>query len=134
MTKGMSLQRQRVLPRQKSRLEFRSRQSVLLCYWLIPKSNANLRLVEDLEHNETENNNGFSSNSLYPLRLMARGEYSDSIVIPVEIPSLPRPRISADILFSAEMFFLLVSRSFKSELLQYNFLHLDPAAFGFCQG
>ncbi|KAK8656619.1 hypothetical protein V6N13_098564 [Hibiscus sabdariffa] len=61
-------------------------------------------------------------------------EYSDSIVIPVEIPSLPRPRISADILFSAEMSFLLVSRSFQSELLQYNFLHLDPAAFGFCQG
>ncbi|KAK8564692.1 hypothetical protein V6N12_058275 [Hibiscus sabdariffa] len=28
MTKGMSRQRQRVLPRQKSRLEFRSRQSV----------------------------------------------------------------------------------------------------------
>ncbi|KAK8640393.1 hypothetical protein V6N13_008147 [Hibiscus sabdariffa] len=43
-------------------------------------------------------------------------------------------RISTDILFSAEMSFLLVSRSFKSELLQYNFLHLDPAAFGFCQG
>ncbi|KAK8641000.1 hypothetical protein V6N13_008751 [Hibiscus sabdariffa] len=62
------------------------------------------------------------------------GEYSDSIVIPVEIPSLPQPRISADILFSAEMSFLLVSRSFQSELLQYNFLHLDPAAFGFCQG
>ncbi|KAK8619644.1 hypothetical protein V6N13_135926 [Hibiscus sabdariffa] len=68
------------------------------------------------------------------LRLMARGEYSDSIVIPVEIPFLPRPRISADIRFSAEMSFLLVSRSFQSELLQYNFLHLDPAAFGFCQG
>ncbi|KAK8564640.1 hypothetical protein V6N12_058223 [Hibiscus sabdariffa] len=124
---------------------------------------------------KTENNNGFSSNSLSPLRLMARGiytsstgalkleyninynsrslnksnfikaellsaetctprEYSDSIVIPVEIPSLPRPRISADILFSVEMSFLLVSKSFKSELLQYNILHLDPTAFGFCQG
>ncbi|KAK8597321.1 hypothetical protein V6N12_065792 [Hibiscus sabdariffa] len=62
------------------------------------------------------------------------GEYSDPIVIPVEFPSLPRPRISADIFFSAEMSFLLVSRSFQSELLQYNFLHQDPAAFGFCQG
>ncbi|KAK8665904.1 hypothetical protein V6N13_006061 [Hibiscus sabdariffa] len=62
------------------------------------------------------------------LWLMARGEYFNSIVIPAGIPSLPRPRISAD------MSFLLVSRSFQSELLQYNFLHLDPAAFGFCQG
>ncbi|KAK8985060.1 hypothetical protein V6N11_076752 [Hibiscus sabdariffa] len=38
------------------------------------------------------------------------GGYSDSIEIPVEIPFLPRPRISADILSSAEMPFLLVSR------------------------
>ncbi|KAK9044506.1 hypothetical protein V6N11_058406 [Hibiscus sabdariffa] len=68
------------------------------------------------------------------LRLMARGEYSDSIVSPVEFPFLPQLRISADILFSADMSFLLFSRSFQSELLQYNFLHLDPAAFGFCQG
>ncbi|KAK8556297.1 hypothetical protein V6N12_002705 [Hibiscus sabdariffa] len=35
---------------------------------------------------------------------------------------------------SRQMSFLLLSRSFQSELLQYNFLHLDPAAFGFCQG
>ncbi|KAK8547623.1 hypothetical protein V6N12_031757 [Hibiscus sabdariffa] len=62
------------------------------------------------------------------------GEYSDLIVSPVEFPFLPRPRISADVRFSADMSFLLVSRSFQSELLQYNFLHLDPAAFGFCQG
>ncbi|KAK8704793.1 hypothetical protein V6N13_048405 [Hibiscus sabdariffa] len=38
MTKGMSQQRQRVLPRQVSRLVPRLRQSVLLFYWLIPKS------------------------------------------------------------------------------------------------
>ncbi|KAK9018676.1 hypothetical protein V6N11_033723 [Hibiscus sabdariffa] len=38
MTKGMSQQRQRVLPKQVSRLVLRFRQSVLLCYWLIPKS------------------------------------------------------------------------------------------------
>ncbi|KAK8604198.1 hypothetical protein V6N13_099147 [Hibiscus sabdariffa] len=38
MTKGMPRQRQRVLPGQISRLVFRIRQSVLLCYWLIPKS------------------------------------------------------------------------------------------------
>ncbi|KAK8686055.1 hypothetical protein V6N13_125082 [Hibiscus sabdariffa] len=37
MTKGMPRQRQRVLPGQISRLVFRIRQSVLLCYWLIPK-------------------------------------------------------------------------------------------------
>ncbi|KAK9020267.1 hypothetical protein V6N11_054757 [Hibiscus sabdariffa] len=61
-------------------------------------------------------------------------EYSDLIAIPAGIPSLPRLRISADILFSVDMSFLLVSRSFQSELLQYNFLHLDHAAFGFCQG
>ncbi|KAK8652059.1 hypothetical protein V6N13_061083 [Hibiscus sabdariffa] len=61
-------------------------------------------------------------------------KYSDPIAIPVEIPFLPRPRISADIRFLADMSFLLLSRSFQSELLQYNFLHLDPAAFGFCQG
>ncbi|KAK8636821.1 hypothetical protein V6N13_064258 [Hibiscus sabdariffa] len=67
-------------------------------------------------------------------QISAEREYSDSIVIPVEIPFLPRPRISADIRFSADMSFLLLSRSFQSELLQYNFLHLDPAAFGFCQG
>ncbi|KAK8600604.1 hypothetical protein V6N12_050457 [Hibiscus sabdariffa] len=35
---------------------------------------------------------------------------------------------------SRQMSFLLISRSFHSELLQYNFLPLDPAAFGFCQG
>ncbi|KAK8975630.1 hypothetical protein V6N11_005006 [Hibiscus sabdariffa] len=38
MTKGMPRQRQRVLPGQISRLVFRIRQSVLLCYWPIPKS------------------------------------------------------------------------------------------------
>ncbi|KAK8715678.1 hypothetical protein V6N13_043006 [Hibiscus sabdariffa] len=31
-------------------------------------------------------------------------EYSDSIASPVEIPFLPRPRISADIRFSADVF------------------------------
>ncbi|KAK9018622.1 hypothetical protein V6N11_001592 [Hibiscus sabdariffa] len=31
---------------------------------------------------------------------------------------------------SRQMFFLLISRSFHSELLQYNFLPLSPAAFG----
>ncbi|KAK8578874.1 hypothetical protein V6N12_069218 [Hibiscus sabdariffa] len=35
---------------------------------------------------------------------------------------------------SRQMSFLLISRSFLSELLQYNFLPLGPAAFGFCQG
>ncbi|KAK8540196.1 hypothetical protein V6N12_046487 [Hibiscus sabdariffa] len=35
---------------------------------------------------------------------------------------------------SRQIIFLLISRSFQSELLQYNFLHLDPAAFGFYQG
>ncbi|KAK8666179.1 hypothetical protein V6N13_006331 [Hibiscus sabdariffa] len=34
---------------------------------------------------------------------------------------------------SRQIIFLLISRSFPSELLQYNFLHQDPAAFGFCQ-
>ncbi|KAK8535543.1 hypothetical protein V6N13_082002 [Hibiscus sabdariffa] len=66
MTKGMSRQRQRVLPRQKSRLELGSRQSVLLCYWLIR-------------------------------------DYSDPIASPIEFPFLPRPRISADVRFSADV-------------------------------
>ncbi|KAK8568240.1 hypothetical protein V6N12_006796 [Hibiscus sabdariffa] len=35
---------------------------------------------------------------------------------------------------SRQMSFLLISRSFHSELLQYNFLPLGPAAFEFCQG
>ncbi|KAK8569230.1 hypothetical protein V6N12_007762 [Hibiscus sabdariffa] len=35
---------------------------------------------------------------------------------------------------SRQMSFLLISRSFHSELLQYNFLPLVPAAFEFCQG
>ncbi|KAK8652126.1 hypothetical protein V6N13_061148 [Hibiscus sabdariffa] len=35
----MSRQRQRVLLRQISRQTFRLQQSILLCYWLIPKSN-----------------------------------------------------------------------------------------------
>ncbi|KAK8680873.1 hypothetical protein V6N13_109811 [Hibiscus sabdariffa] len=34
---------------------------------------------------------------------------------------------------SRQIIFLLISRSFPSELLQYNFVHLDPVAFGFCQ-
>ncbi|KAK8715233.1 hypothetical protein V6N13_042571 [Hibiscus sabdariffa] len=39
MTKGMSRQKQRVPPGQLSWQIFRLRQSILLCYWLIPKSN-----------------------------------------------------------------------------------------------
>ncbi|KAK8607548.1 hypothetical protein V6N13_053281 [Hibiscus sabdariffa] len=39
MANGMSRQRQRVLPRQLSQWIFKLRQSVLLHYWLIPKSN-----------------------------------------------------------------------------------------------
>ncbi|KAK8584056.1 hypothetical protein V6N12_068306 [Hibiscus sabdariffa] len=35
---------------------------------------------------------------------------------------------------SRQMSFLLISRSFHSELLQYNFLPLGPTAFEFCQG
>ncbi|KAK8508525.1 hypothetical protein V6N12_044443 [Hibiscus sabdariffa] len=34
---------------------------------------------------------------------------------------------------SRQMSFLLISRSFHSKLLQYNFLPSGPAAFGFCQ-
>ncbi|KAK8540238.1 hypothetical protein V6N12_046526 [Hibiscus sabdariffa] len=56
------------------------------------------------------------------------GEYSDPIVIPAGIS------FSASAENLGRYSFLLISRSFQSELLQYNFLHLDPAAFGFCQG
>ncbi|KAK8619608.1 hypothetical protein V6N13_135890 [Hibiscus sabdariffa] len=55
------------------------------------------------------------------------GEYSDPIALPVDIPfCLGRE--------SRRIIFLLISRSLQSKLLQYNFRHLDPAAFGFCQG
>ncbi|KAK9025131.1 hypothetical protein V6N11_065028 [Hibiscus sabdariffa] len=65
----------------------------LLCYWLIPNNdnlflsynNANLRLVEDLEHD-------------------GGGDYSDPIAGLIEFPFLPRPRISADVCFSADVF------------------------------
>ncbi|KAK8593452.1 hypothetical protein V6N12_045533 [Hibiscus sabdariffa] len=92
-----------------------------------------------LEYNINYNSRSLNKSNFIKAELLAAEtctprEYSDSIVIPVEIPFLPRPRISTDTLSSAEMSFLLVSRSFQSELLLYNFLHLDPAAFGFCQG
>ncbi|KAK8569227.1 hypothetical protein V6N12_007759 [Hibiscus sabdariffa] len=94
-----------------------------------------LKLEYNINYNSRSlNKSNFIKAELLSAETCTPREYSDSIVIPVEIPSLPRPRISADILFSAEMSFLLVSRSFQSELLQYNFLHLDPAAFGFYQG
>ncbi|KAK9044570.1 hypothetical protein V6N11_058468 [Hibiscus sabdariffa] len=37
-------------------------------------------------------------------QISAEREYSDPIVIPVEFPFLPRPRISADVCFSADVF------------------------------
>ncbi|KAK8563290.1 hypothetical protein V6N12_035440 [Hibiscus sabdariffa] len=43
-------------------------------------------------------------------------------------------RESRQMSVSRQMSFLLISRSFHSELLQYNSLHLGPAAFEFCQG
>ncbi|KAK8686112.1 hypothetical protein V6N13_125139 [Hibiscus sabdariffa] len=43
-------------------------------------------------------------------------------------------RESRQMSVSRQMSFLLISRSFHSELLQYNFLPLGPAAFGFYQG
>ncbi|KAK9018851.1 hypothetical protein V6N11_033897 [Hibiscus sabdariffa] len=42
-------------------------------------------------------------------------------------------RESRQMSVSRQMSFLLVSRSFHSELLQYNFLPLVPVAFEFCQ-
>ncbi|KAK8667626.1 hypothetical protein V6N13_007774 [Hibiscus sabdariffa] len=42
-------------------------------------------------------------------------------------------RESRQMSVSRQMSFLLISRSFHSELLQYNFLPLDSAAFGFCR-
>ncbi|KAK8636592.1 hypothetical protein V6N13_124337 [Hibiscus sabdariffa] len=88
MTKGMSRQRQQVLPQQKSRLELRSRQSEIIM---------------------------IQSRALLSF-LFCLGRESRQMSV------------------SRQMSFLLISRSFHLELLQYNFLPLVPAAFGFCQG
>ncbi|KAK8685970.1 hypothetical protein V6N13_124998 [Hibiscus sabdariffa] len=56
----------------------------LLCYWLIPNV---LLAAETL---------------LLPIP--RRGDYSDPIAGLIEFPSLPRPRISADVRFSADVF------------------------------
>ncbi|KAK8632718.1 hypothetical protein V6N13_073101 [Hibiscus sabdariffa] len=44
----------------------------------------------------------FSQYDLYVLG--CSGDYSDPIASPVEFPFLPRPRISADVRFSADVF------------------------------
>ncbi|KAK8619598.1 hypothetical protein V6N13_135880 [Hibiscus sabdariffa] len=54
------------------------------------------------------------------IQISAERDYSDPIVGLIEFPFLPRPRISADVRFSADVV-LLISGSFHSELLQYNF-------------
>ncbi|KAK8569231.1 hypothetical protein V6N12_007763 [Hibiscus sabdariffa] len=69
-----------------------------------------LKLEYNINYNSRSlNKSNFIKAELLSAETCTPREYSDSIVIPVEIPSLPRPRISADILFSAEMSFLLVS-------------------------
>ncbi|KAK8680811.1 hypothetical protein V6N13_109749 [Hibiscus sabdariffa] len=92
MTKGMSRQRQRVLPRQKSRLELRSRQSVFCVTGLSLSPNNYLSCFVLL-----------AAETLF-LPIPRRGDYSDPIASLIEFPSLPRPRISADVLFSADVF------------------------------
>ncbi|KAK8636571.1 hypothetical protein V6N13_124316 [Hibiscus sabdariffa] len=88
----MSRQRQRVLPRQKSRLEFRSRQSVFCVTGLSLSPNNYLSCFVLLA----------AETLLLPIP--KRGDYSDPIASLIEFPSLPRLRISADVRFSADVF------------------------------
>ncbi|KAK8556271.1 hypothetical protein V6N12_002681 [Hibiscus sabdariffa] len=117
MTKGMSRQRQRVLPRQKSRLELRSRQSVFCVTGLSLSPNNYLSCLTELLAAETCTPSRLLAHGLrirllwsfWPVLNMifmlgCSGDYSDPIACLIEFLSLPRPRISANVRFSADVF------------------------------
>ncbi|KAK8601479.1 hypothetical protein V6N12_051312 [Hibiscus sabdariffa] len=125
----------------------------LLCYWLIPNNdnlflnynNANLRLVEDLEHNGGGIPNSLSNSPLFYstlgygfIYIFGRSPRVREIIL-IQSWALSSflfclGRESRQMSASRQMSFLLNSGSFLSELLQYNFFPQGSAAFEFCQG
>ncbi|KAK8562376.1 hypothetical protein V6N12_010459 [Hibiscus sabdariffa] len=93
-----------------------------------------LELEYNIDYNlRSLNKSNFIRTELLSAETCTPRDYSDPIASPVEF-LFCLGRESRQMSVSRQMSFLLISRSFHSELLQYNFLPLGPAAFGFCQG
>ncbi|KAK8601031.1 hypothetical protein V6N12_050876 [Hibiscus sabdariffa] len=93
-----------------------------------------LELEYNIDYNlRSLNKSNFIRTELLSAETCTPRDYSDPIASLIEFPSLPRPRISADVRFSADVFsayFWVFSLGVASVQLP----SLSPAAFEFCQG